>query len=188
MVSTPGQEQHRRERLRSIGLLVVVLGLVTTFGVQVILLLPTTYTATSAVALRPVQPDQTADSVEMIAHGYEVAMGTGEFAEAAANAVDRSDHRPDVTVVTSTDTGTATIRIAATSKDRDFAIKVANEIANRGKALSGGDSTSKMVVLGYAGVPGVTTKPNRTFYLAAFLMLVAVTLVGGLYRIRERTT
>ncbi|GAB2987252.1 hypothetical protein [Nocardioides montaniterrae] len=187
MARTTGQEQQRRDRLRAIGLLALGLGLLTTFGLQFILLMPTTYTATASVTLRPVSADQTADNVELSAHGYEVAMGTKEFAASVAEALDPSDRRPDVSVVAAADTGTATIRIAATSEDEDFAIQVANEVTKRGVAMNSGDSVAKMVVLGYAGKAGVTTKPHRKLYLGAFLALVAALLAGGLYRIRERT-
>ncbi|GAA1525649.1 hypothetical protein [Nocardioides humi] len=186
MVTTEGQSRRQREQWRSIGLLVGGLALLVTFGVQLILLMPTQYTATSAIALRPLTAEQSADSIEMQAHEYGVALGAKESAARVADSVTSSDHRPEVTVTTTRDPGTSTVRIAATSTDEDVAIDVANGLAARAEQLGETDETAKVVVVVEAGRAGVTSDPPRTLYLAALLTLAGLLLAGGIYQIRQR--
>lgn len=188
MVTTAGDSQRRRERTRATWLLVGGLALLVTFGVQLILLIPTTYTATSAIALRPVTAEQSADTIEMQAHEYSVSLGAPETAASVRDSVTRGGHRPDVTVTTTRDAGTATVRIVASSGDKDAAVDVANGIAEHAEDLGAADTTAKVVVVVRAGSAGVTSDPPRTLYLAALCVIAVLLLAGGLYQIRERTS
>ncbi|WP_183093758.1 hypothetical protein [Nocardioides stalactiti] len=182
---TTDEAQRQRERWRYLGLLVGGLALLVTLGIQLILLVPTTYTATSAIALRPVTADLAPEAVEMQAHEYSVALGADETAAEVLTAVDGSEEA-DLSVTATLDTGTSTVRIATTSTDRDTAINVANGLADRAVELGGGDPTAQVVVVVRAGVEGVDSAPPRNLYIAALLALAGLLLAGGLYQIRER--
>jgi capsular polysaccharide biosynthesis protein len=188
MVMTAVEDQRNRERWRYVGVLVGGLALLVALGIQLILLIPTTYTATSAVALRPLTAEQTAETIEMQAHEFSVLLGAKETAAEVIDSMDSSDHRPDVGVTATLDAGTSTIRVETTSTDKDAAIAVANGLADKAERLGQGDQTAKVVVLVQAGPSGVTSDPPRSLYIAALLALTALLLAGGLYRIRERTS
>ncbi|WP_435768495.1 hypothetical protein [Nocardioides sp. SYSU DS0651] len=185
---TAGEAQQQRERWRHVGLLVIGLGLLVALGVQLILLIPTTYTASSAIALRPLTAEQSADSIEMQAHEYGVLLGAKETTAEVVDGLLRSGSRPEVTVSATQDTGTATIRIETASTDRDAAVDVANGLARRAEQLGRSDETAKVVVVVEAGTAGVSADPPRHLYVAALLALAALLLAGGLYRIRERSS
>jgi capsular polysaccharide biosynthesis protein len=187
MVMTAGEDQRNRERWRYVGALVGGLALLVALGCQLILLIPTTYTATSAIALRPLTADQTADTIEMQAHEYSVLLGAKETAAEVVDSLDTTDHRPEVGVTATMDAGTSTVRIEATSTDRDAAIAVANGLADKAERMGQGDQTAKVVLVVEAGPSGVTSEPPRNLYIAALLTLAVLLLAGGLYRIRERT-
>lgn len=188
MVTTAAQAQRQRERWRLTALLVVGLMLLVTFGVQLILLIPTTYTATSAIALRPLTAEQSAESIEMQAHEYSVALGAKETANEVAADVTTSDSRPEVSVTATRDTGTSTVRIETTSTDRQTAVDVANGLVEKAEQLGEGDATAEVVVVVAAGPAGVTSKPPRRLYVAALIAVAGLLLAGGLYQIRERTS
>lgn len=188
MVMTAGEDQRNRERWRYVGGLVGGLALLVVLGIQLIVLIPTTYTATSAIALRPLTAEQTADSIELQAHEYSVLLGAKETAAAVVEDVTTSAHRPDVSVTATRDTGTATVRIETSSTDRQAAIDVANGLADEAERLGQGDRTAKVVVVVEAGPAGVTSNPPRQLYVAALLVLAALLLAAGLYQIRERTS
>lgn len=185
MVMTTEQAQRQRERWRYTGLLVGGLALLVTLGIQLILLIPTSYTATSAIALRPLTAEQSADNIEMQAHEYSVALGAKEAAAAVVDSVTGDGHRPDVSVTATRDAGTSTVRIETTSTDRRAAVDVANGLAEMAEQLGAGDDTAQVVVVVEAGTAGVTSAPPRTLYVAALLAISALLLAGGLYRIRE---
>lgn len=185
-MTTVGQAQQRRDRWRSIGMLVGAVALVVAFGVQLILLIPTTYTATSAVALRPLTADVSADSVELLAHEYGVALGAKETATMVRSQAG-ADDGPSVSVSTTQDPGTATLRIVVTSTNERTAVEVANLLADHAVDLGKDDTTTQVVPVVEAGTSGVTSAPPRHLYLAALLSLAVLVLAGGLYRIRERT-
>lgn len=186
MLTTKQEVQRLRDRWRTIGLLVGGLALVVTLGAQLILLVPTTYTATSAVALRPLTAEQSADSIEMQAHEFGVTLGAKESAAEVLAEV-APDRPPQVAVTATRDPGTATIRIAVSSTNRDVAVDVANGLAERAEELGGTDQMAQVVVAVRAGAAGVTSGPPRRLYFAALVALAALLLAGGLYRIRERT-
>lgn len=188
MVITAGEDQRNRERRRYVAALVGGLALLVALGIQVILLMPTTYTATSAIALRPLTADQTADTIEMQAHEYSVLLGAKETAAAVIDTLGTSDHRPSVGVTATMDAGTSTVRIVTSSTDRDTAIAVANGLADKAERLGQADETAKVVVVVEAGPAGVTSDPPRKLYIAALLTLAVLLLAAGLYRIRERTS
>ncbi|MEZ0579078.1 hypothetical protein [Nocardioides sp. MH1] len=188
MSLTAQQDQRRRERWRYTGLLVGGLALLVLLGVQLILLIPTTYTATSAIALRPLTAEQAADSIEMQAHEFSVMLGAQETADEVLDDVSDSSSHPDVSVSSTRDPGTSTVRIETTSTNKDAAIAVANGLADRAEEEGRGDETAKVVVVVKAGDSGVTSAPPRQLYIAALLALAALLLAGGLYQIRERTT
>lgn len=188
MVTTAGDAQSRRERIRYTWLLVGGLALLVTFGVQLILLIPTTYTATSAIALRPVTAEQSADNIEMQAHEYSVALGAPETAASVTADVTTADHRPEVAVTTTRDAGTATVRIVTSSSNKQAAVDVANGLAEQARELGASDTSAKVVVVVRAGAAGVTSDPPRALYLAALSVLAVLLLAGGLYQIRERTS
>ena len=187
-VMKTSRNQRQRERWRYIGLLAGGLLLLVTFGVQLILLMPTKYTATSAIALRPLTGDQTAEAVEMQAHEYSVALGARETAASVEDTVSPSTHRPKVTVKTTQDPGTSTVRIAVTSTDKQSAVAVANGLVDQAQQRGEGDSTIKVVTAIRAGDAGVVTDPPRELYLAALVAVALLLLGGGLYQIRERTS
>lgn len=189
-MTTAGQAQRQRDRWRYIGILVGGLALAVAFGIQMILLIPTTYTATSAVALRPLSADVPADSVEMLAHEYGVSLSSAETAELAradGSGSGAADNDADVSVSTVQDPGTATLRIVVESTSRTAAIDAANQLAAYAVAEGEDDTTTRVVPVVEAGVAGVTAVPPRQLYVAALLCLAALVLAGGLYRIRERT-
>lgn len=183
-MSTAAQAQRLSDRWRYIGILAGSVALVVAFGIQFILLIPTTHTATSAIALRPLTADVSADSVEMLAHEYGVVMGAKETAASVRSDTDDAS----VSVSTVQDPGTATLRIVVGSTSRDAAIDVANELARHGVLLGRDDTTVDVVLAVEAGTAGVTSAPPRQLYIAALLSLAALVLAGGLYRIRERTS
>lgn len=183
---TERHDRRLRERLKLVGLLVGGLALLVVLGIQVILLIPTTYTATSAIALRPLTADQQADSIEMQAHEYSVLLSARETTAAELDALGiTGEHH--VSASATSDAGTATIRIEATSTNRDAAVAVANGLADQAEEVGRNDKTAKVVVVVRAGVAGVTSDPPRNLYIAALLTLSALLLAAGLYQIRERT-
>ena len=188
MVMTAGVDQRNRERWRYIGVLAGGIALLVALGCQLILLIPTTYTATSAIALRPLTADQSADTIEMQAHEYSVLLGAKETTAAVLESLGTADHRPDVGVTATMDAGTSTVRIEASSTDRDAAIAVANGLADKAERMGQSDQTAKVVLVVAAGPSGVTSKPPRNLYIAALLTLAVLLLAGGLYKIRERTS
>jgi capsular polysaccharide biosynthesis protein len=188
MLMATERTQQQRERLRYSGLLVGALALVVTLGVQVVLLIPTTYTASSAIALRPLTAEQSADSIEMQAHEYAVALGAKETAAGVLDSLVTSGTRPDVSVTATQDPGTSTVRIEASSTDRDAAVAIANGLADQAEELGRGDQTAEVVVVVEAGAAGVTSDPPRNLYIAVIVALAGLLLVGGLYQIRERTS
>lgn len=183
-----GQEQRRRERLRYGGLLVGGLALLVTLGIQLILLVPTTYTATSAIALRPLTAEQSADSIQMQAHEYSVALGAKETAAAVLGEIGTTGDEPEVSVTATQDAGTSTVRIETASTDRQTAVDVANGLADRAEELGADDDTAQVVVVVQAGPAGVSSDPPRNLYIAALLAVAALLLAAGLYQIRERTS
>jgi len=188
MVMTAGEAQQQRERWRYVGLLVVGLVLLVALGIQLILLIPTTHTATSAVALRPLTAEQSAETIEMQAHEYGVLLGAKETTAEVVDGLGTSGKRPEVSVSATQDTGTSTIRIETSSTNRQAAVDVANGLARKAEQLGQGDETAKVVVVVEAGAAGVSSDPPRHLYVAALLALAGLLLAGGLYRIRERTS
>lgn len=186
-MTTAGQAQRQRDRWRYIALLVGGLGLVVAFGLQLIFLIPTTYTATSAIGLRPLSADVSADSVEMLAHEYGVTLGSKETAALVQAESSTARSSAAVSVSTVQDPGAATLRILVASTNRTAAIDVANQLAERAVELGKDDTTTQVVQIVEAGPAGVTAVPPRHLYIAALLCLAALVLAGGLYRIRERT-
>lgn len=179
---------RQRERVRYLWLLGAGLALLVALGIQLILLIPTTYTATSAIALRPLTAEQSADTIEMQAHEYSVALGARETAAQVLDEVVTSGNRPDVSVTTTQDTGTSTVRIQTTSTNRRAAVAVANGLAERAEEIGADDETARVVVVVEAGTEGVSSQPPRDLYVAALLAAAALLLAGGLYLIRERTS
>ena len=179
---------RQRERWRYVSLLVGCLALLVILGLQLILLIPTTYTATSAIALRPLTAEQSADNIEMQAHEYSVALGAKEAAAEVLDAVTESGNRPDVSVTATQDAGTSTVRIETSSTNREAAVDVANGLAQRAEEIGEDDETARVITVVEAGAAGVTSEPPRKLYIAALLAIAALVLAGGSYRIRERTS
>jgi capsular polysaccharide biosynthesis protein len=179
---------RERERWRYVGLLVGSVALLVVLGLQLILLIPTTYTATSVIALRPLTAEQSAENIEMQAHEYSVALGAKEVAAEVLDEITTSGNRPDVSVNTTRDAGTSTVRIETSSTNREAAVDVANGLAQQAEEIGKDDETAKVVVVVEAGSEGVTSQPPRTLYIAALLAIAALVLAGGSYRIRERTS
>ncbi len=177
---------RQRERWRYVGLLVGSMALLVVLGLQLILLIPTTYTATSAIALRPLTAEQSAENIEMQAHEYSVALGAKEAAAEVLDEIATSGNRPDVSVTATRDSGTSTVRIETSSTNRDAAVDVANGLAQKAEEIGESDETAQVVVVVEAGGEGVTSAPPRKLYIAALLAIAGLVLAGGLYRIRER--
>ena len=186
MVMTSRQEEKQRERWRYVGALLGGLTLLVVLGIQLILLIPTTYTASSAIALRPLTAEQSADNIEMQAHEYTVLLGAKQTVQAVEDEIMTSSDRPVVTASATRDAGTATVRIETSSSDRQAAVDVANGLADQAQHADSGDQTAKVVVVLRAASAGVTSGPPRTLYVAALLVLAGLLLAGGLYWIRER--
>lgn len=186
LMSTERQDRRLKERWRHVGLLVGGLGLLVALGIQVIYLIPTTYTATSAIALRPLTAEQQADSIEMQAHEFGVLLSAKETTALVIADLGLGDDFDTAATATS-DAGTATIRIQATSTNRDAAVAVANGLADHAEQAGESNEMAKVVVVVRAGPAGVTSDPPRNLYLAALLTLSALLLAGGLYKIRELT-
>ncbi len=178
---------RQRERWRYVGLLVGSLALLVVLGLQLILLIPTTYTATSAIALRPLTAEQSAENIEMQAHEYSVALGAKEAAAEVLDEIITSGNRPDVSVTATRDAGTSTVRIETSSTNRAAAVDVANGLAQKAEEIGETDETAQVIVVVEAGGEGVTSAPPRKLYIAALLAISGLVLAGGLYRIRERT-
>jgi len=188
MTMATARMQLQRDRWRYTGLLVAAVALLVALGVQVILLIPTTYTATSAIALRPLTAEQSADTIEMQAHEFAVALGAKESAAAVLESLDASASGSDVAVTAIRDSGTSTVRVEVSSTDREIAVAVANGLAAEAEQLGEGDATAEVVVVVEAGTAGVTSDPPRNLYIAALVALAGLLLAGGLYQIRERTS
>ncbi len=152
---------RQREQWRYVSLLLGCLALVVVLGLQLILLIPTTYTATSAIALRPLTAEQSADNIEMQAHEYSVALGAKEAAAEVVHAITTSGNRPDVSVTATQDSGTSTVRIKTSSTDRDAAVDVANGLAAKAEEIGKDDETAQVIVVVEAGTEGVTSEPPR---------------------------
>lgn len=180
--------QQERDRWRYICILVGVLGLLVAVAAQLILLVPTNYTATSVVALRPLTADVAADTLEMQAHEYGVALGAKEAVAAVQAETDPTGEQPTASVATAQDPGTSTVRIAVTSTDRDTSVAVANGLAEHAEDIGRSDSMAEVAVVVEAGSSGVTSDPPRNLYFAALFCLAVLVLGGGLYRIREHTS
>jgi capsular polysaccharide biosynthesis protein len=178
---------RQRERWRYVGLLVGAMALLVVLGLQLILLIPTTYTATSAIALRPLTAEQSAENIEMQAHEYSVALGAKEAAAEVLDEIITSGNRPDVSVTATRDAGTSTVRIETSSTNRAAAVDVANGLAQKAEEIGETDETAQVIVVVEAGGEGVTSAPPRKLYIAALLAISGLVLAGGLYRIRERT-
>ncbi len=179
---------RQREQWRYVSLLVGCLALLVILGLQLILLIPTTYTATSAIALRPLTAEQSAENIEMQAHEYSVALGAKEAAAEVVDTITTSGNRPEVSVTATQDAGTSTVRIKTSSTDRDAAVDVANGLAARAEEIGKDDETAQVIVVVEAGTEGVTSEPPRKLYIAALLAISGLVLAGGLYRIRERSS
>lgn len=186
LMMTERQDRRLKERWRYVGLLVGGLGLLVVLGIQVIYLIPTTYTATSAIALRPLTAEQQADSIEMQAHEFSVLLSAKETTALVMADLGIADDYDTAATATS-DAGTATIRIQATASNRDAAVAVANGLADHAEQVGQDNDMAKVVVVVEAGPAGVTSDPPRTLYIAALLTLSGLLLAGGLYQIRERT-
>lgn len=187
-MTTAGQAQRRRDRWRYVAVLVGGLGLVVAFGLQLILLIPNTYTATSAIGLRPLSADVSAESVEMLAHEYGVMLGSKETAGWAQSRSSAARSSAAVSVSTVQEPGTATLRIVVSSTNRTAAIDVANQLAERGVERGKHDTTTQVIQVVEARPAGVTAVPPRHLYIATLVCLAGLVLAGGLYRIRERTS
>ena len=179
---------RQREQWRYVSLLIGCLALLVILGLQLILLIPTTYTATSAIALRPLTAEQSAENIEMQAHEYSVALGAKEAAAEVVDTITTSGNRPEVSVTATQDAGTSTVRIKTSSTNRDAAVDVANGLAERAEEIGKDDETAQVIVVVEAGTEGVTSEPPRKLYIAALLAISGLVLAGGLYRIRERSS
>ena len=148
-------------------------------GVVVILALPTSHAAESAVAVRPdAETDLDAESLELIAHEFVVYLDSAQAVDAIL------DDDSDVTVQVTQDTQTATIRIAVESGDRDLAVDVANGLAELAVERGDEDDDARILVVAEATAAGSTQGPPRGLYLGGLLLATALLGVAGQYALR----
>ncbi len=154
-------------------------GAVLLVGLIVILALPTTHRAESAIAVRPDSEGALdADSLELIAHEFVVYLGS-------AQAVDAVIDDSDVAVTATQDAQTATIRIAVESGDRQLAVDVANGLAELAAEKAEEDADARILVIAEATAGGSTQGPPRTLYLGGLVIASALLVLAGHYALRS---
>ena len=157
-------------------------GLLVAVGATMIWSLPTKYAAESAIAVRPdVEGVLNADSLALIAHEFVVYLGSAQVTDSV-----EGGEGPEVSVTTTQDALTATIRITVESEDRDRAVQVANALADAGVDQGERDEDARIVVIAEATKGGATIGPPRSLYLGGLLVAAALLVIAGHYALRGR--
>lgn len=166
--------------------LLVAAGALLVFGTVVVVALPTTHRAESAVAVRPDTVDTlSADSLELIAHEYVVLLGSAQAEEAVLGDADDADDA-GVAVTPTQDVETATIRIVVEADERERAVEVANALVEFAVDRGEQDDDAKIVVIADATDAGSSSGPPRLLYFGGVLMLAVLLLGAGHYALRGR--
>lgn len=129
-------------------------------------LMPTTYTAESVVAIRPVEAAETpTEDLKLIANELVVYLSNQSIQdEVTADGADAS-------FSVRNDPDTATVRIAATTSDPDHSVAAADKLAG----LAGAKTTERATTetLSKASDNPLAEGPPRLMYLAGGLVVVA---------------
>lgn len=150
-------------------------------GLAVIMAMPTTYRATSVLAVRaaPETPVST-DALRLIAHEYAVRITSSESLNATARdlGIDPRELRSMIEV--KTDADATVIRAVAESEDGLEAVGIANHLAQSGVRQSFDDSDVRVQIISLAGLDDAATGPPRLTYLL-LLVGMTVTLAAALW-------
>lgn len=154
----------------ALGACVLLMAITLTVFVQQ---LPTTYAATSIVALRSSgSTDVPADEQKLLAGEYAV------FLSSPANLTTITDpylrQMLGGKLAVTVDPDTTTLRIIVTTKDEKASVAVANGVASLAVNRGQEDRQAKLLTLAGATDSTTTTGPKRTLYLGAGFVLIAV--------------
>lgn len=143
-------------------------------------LLPASYSAESAIAVRSdVDGDVDSASLELIAHEFVVYLGSPQTVDSVAGGDDAS-------VTVAQDTQTATIRITVESSERAQAVAVANKLAEQAVAHGEQDDDARILVVAEATADGVEQGPPRTLWFGGLVVATALLVMAGHYALRGR--
>lgn len=184
-------EQHvqRRTGIRSVtaptersfwvalGAVVLLLAIALTVFVE---RMPTTYAATSIVALRSGgSTDVPADEQKLLAGEYAVFLSSEANVDSVTGSYQRQLRAGNVAVTV--DPNTTTLRIVVTTKDRKTSVAVANGVASLAVSRGQDDARAQLLTLAKATDSTTVTGPKRTLYLGAGLILLAVAAGSVIY-------
>ena len=162
-------------------LLVAAVMLIGVGGIA-ILLLPASYSAESAIAVRPdVEGVVDSESLELIAHEFVVYLGSPQTIDSVAD-----DDDPDASVTASQDTQTATIRITVESGDRRHAVELANALAERAVRHGEEDDDARILTIADATEDGTDQGPPRSLYFGGLVLAAVLGVIAGHYALRGR--
>ncbi len=171
---------HRARWLPDWRLLVAAAAFVGVGGV-VILLLPVSHSAESAIAVRPdVEGVVDADSLELVAHEFVVYLGAPQTIDSVAG------DEPEALVTVAQDTQTATIRITVESGDRRHAVEVANDLADLAVAQGEQDDDVRILIVAGATEGGTEQGPPRSLWFGGLLVAAVLLVMAGHYALRGR--
>ncbi|MDQ2850023.1 hypothetical protein V3G39_03800 [Dermatophilaceae bacterium Sec6.4] len=190
--STAGQPPARRNRPGLGALLKQKFWIA--FGVGVLLLatvlavfvqqMPTTYEATSIVALRSSGTvDVPADEQKLLAGEYGVYLSAESNVDSVTGAY-RSQMRTGKVAVT-VDPDTTTLRIMATTRDKSTSVAVANGVAALAVDRGQNDKRAQVLTLAEATAATTVAGPKRVLYMGAGLIVIAV-LAGSVIYLKRR--
>lgn len=146
-------------------------------GLAVIRTMPTTYRATSVLAVRAApETSVSTDALRLIAHEYAVRITSSVALNETARdlMIDPRELRSMIEV--KTDADATVIRVVAESEDGLEAVGVANHLAQSGVRQSVDDRDVRVQVISLAGLDDAETGPPRLTYT---LLLVGMTATLG---------
>lgn len=160
-----------------LGACVLLLAVALTFFVQQ---MPTTYSATSIVALRSTAAvDMPADSQKLLAGEYAVFLSSPANIDSATapykDAVDGGK------VAVTVDPDTTTLRIVVTTGDKKASVNVANSISKLAVSRGQDEKRANVISLAQADDASTVAGPKRTLYLGAGLVLIIVIAGSSIY-------
>lgn len=164
-----------------LGVCVLLLAIALTVFVQQ---LPTTYAATSIVALRPSgSTDVPADEQKLLAGEYAVFLSSPANLNTITGPYLR--HMQGGNVAVTLDPDTTTLRIVVTTQDEKTSVAVANGVAALAVSRGQADQRARLLTLAEATDSTTATGPKRTLYLGAGFVLIAVA-AGSVIYLRRR--
>ncbi|MDQ2849431.1 MAG: hypothetical protein M3Y49_01635 [Actinomycetota bacterium] len=146
--------------------------------------LPTTYAATSIVALRSSgSTDVPADEQKLLAGEYAVFLSSPSNLTTITGHYRRPMRAGNVAVTLDPDT--TTLRIVVTTQDAKASVAVANGVAALAVSRGQADQRAKLLTLAKATSSTTVRGPKRTLYLGAGFVLIAVA-AGSIIYLRRR--